>query len=137
MPGKVVISIPHIFDRAQRTKANHQKGKTGLLKLQKLDPQQFTNEFMFELKRILSVKRKETCVERFLEFVVSFAVQTPIPVQQGDQEMPFVVFLLESFLPLCRASNAYVKFWSCYIIAALLCQFPEDIELEYGQYYIF
>lgn len=131
MPSKVVISIPHIFDRAQRNKASHQKGITGLLKLQELSPEQFTEEFMFEIRRCLTVKRKETCVERFIEFIISFAVKTTIPAIVSDTDTKlFVVFLIESFLPLCKASNANVKFWSCYIIAGLLSNFPEDAELE-------
>lgn len=131
MPGKIVISIPHIFDRAQRTKASHQKGIAGLMKLQKLSPPQFTTEFMVEIRRCLSVKRKETCVERFIEFIIGFAVKTTIPahISKSDSK-PFVIFLIESFLPLCKTSNANVKFWSCYIIAGLLSQFPEDSELE-------
>ena len=130
MPGKVIISVPHIFDRVQRSKAAHQKGLSGLLKLQKHHPEQFTEEFMLELRRVLLVKRKETCVERLLEFAVSFAVQTPMDSVRGNELQPFALFLLDSFIVLCRASNAYVKFWSTYMVAALLANMPEDSEME-------
>lgn len=130
MPGKVIISVPHIFDRVQRSKAAHQKGLSGMMKLQETAPEQFTEEFMLELRRVLTVKRKETCVERLLEFAVSFATKTPTDAVRNNELQPFALFLLDSFIALCRASNAYVKFWSTYLVAALLSNMPEECEID-------
>ena len=135
MPGKVIISIPNIFDKSQRTKTSHAKGIVGLVKLQKSHPKLFTDEFIIELNRILTVKKKESSVERLLEFVVSFAVKTPIPAvretEDGEEKCNFALYIMEYFLLLCKASNSQVKFWSCYIIAELLANLPEETEIEY------
>ena len=82
---------------------------------------------MAELHRILPVKRKETYVEFFFEFVVAFSIATPIGAMRPDEEdaIPFPLFLLQAFLPVPRANNAYVKFWS-HRIAALLEKLPDE-----------
>ena len=100
-----LISIPHIFDKAQRSIANHKKCLTNFTKLQQKDPELFTKEFIYELRRSLTVQKKEASVERVVSLAVQFAVQTPFPAHFEEVQQPFAMLLLSFMLQLADSKK--------------------------------
>ena len=126
-----IISIPHIFDRAQRNIANHKKGIQNLLKLQQKDPAQFTREFIYELRKCLIVQKKEPSVELIIIFTTQFAVTTTIPAEFDEVEQDFSMLLLTFILQLANSKNQAVRFRSTQIISKIINSMPQDAEWEY------
>eukprot|EP00011_Vannellida_sp_DIVA3-517-6-12_P013184 CAMPEP_0114612000 /NCGR_PEP_ID=MMETSP0168-20121206/4401_1 /TAXON_ID=95228 ORGANISM="Vannella sp., Strain DIVA3 517/6/12" /NCGR_SAMPLE_ID=MMETSP0168 /ASSEMBLY_ACC=CAM_ASM_000044 /LENGTH=1248 /DNA_ID=CAMNT_0001822981 /DNA_START=15 /DNA_END=3761 /DNA_ORIENTATION=+ len=128
MPG--VITVAAMFDRAQRNKATHRKAAHNLTKLQKHDPEQFTQEFISLLRRAMVVKQKAPSVDRVIQFAVYFAVTTPVPAQIGGVEQPFYALILKFMIQISVAKTAAARFRACQCIANIIFSLSEDTELD-------
>jgi len=118
--------IAEILNRAQTSFAAHRKCIEQMKAVRSADSAGFDPILLQTLRHVLLVFRRDPCIERLIQFTVSFAGHA------GPQDGPDQGLIYRLIDALCDGSGAKEKalrFRSCQLVAGLLSVMGDDAEI--------
>eukprot|EP00057_Strongylocentrotus_purpuratus_P028491 XP_011682965.1 PREDICTED: condensin complex subunit 3-like [Strongylocentrotus purpuratus] len=137
MAPKRQYTMKEVFEECQQGLHTHNKLMTALQKNYKQteDKAAFNDEFVGYLKYSMVIFKRESAVERTLDFVAKFAASFAVNEEEGKENQPdadntFLTFLFDFLLKSHNGRDRAVRFRACQMINKLLTSLGEEAQID-------